>query len=222
MNARKDERMKLVRYLEAQGIIKSKSVRDAIASVPRELFVWEGYEDEAYQDTPLPLGNTGQTISAPHMVALMLEELDLRAGNIVLEVGSGSGYNAACISRIVGDSGRVVSIEIEPMLVSFSSRNIGRLGIKNVEIHQGDGSLGWPPNKKVELYDRIVITAAAPSIPQVLIAQLKKDGILLAPLGRSAIQVLTKLTKDSMGKIYTKSICECMFVPLITDGQKVI
>src|SRR5207244_13290341 len=99
-------------------------------STPRELFVWDGYRDEAYVDWPLPLGRTGQTISAPHMVVMMLEELELRAGMKVLEIGSGSGWTAACLDSIVGARGRVVSVDLIEMVVDFATRNIGRGGVE--------------------------------------------------------------------------------------------
>ncbi|HLQ03759.1 MAG TPA: hypothetical protein VK114_03075, partial [Nitrososphaerales archaeon] len=122
----------LLSRLEEEGVLRTRAVREAILSSPRELFVWDGYRDEAYVDWPLPLGRTGQTISAPHMVTMMLEELDLRAGMRVLEIGSGSGWNAACIASIVGDRGRVVSVELIEELVEFATRNIRRAGLEKI------------------------------------------------------------------------------------------
>src|SRR3989442_203426 len=140
----------LLSRLEREGVLRTRAVREAILSSPRELFVWEGYRDEAYADWPLPLGRTGQTISAPHMVVMMLEELDLRAGMKVLEIGSGSGWNAACIASIVGARGRGGSVELVEGLVEFARRNIAPAGLeKTVEDHQADGSKGWPPLKAV-------------------------------------------------------------------------
>lgn len=209
------QRERLVSSLEAAGVIRTAPVRKAILSVPRELFVWEGYEGLAYSDSPLPLGSTGQTISAPHMVAIMLEELELEAGQTVLEVGCGSGYNAACISTIVGGRGRVVGVELNEELVVFSRRNLSRAGITNVEVQHGDGSLGFPPLSGEETYDRIVVSAAARRLPEPLSKQLKKGGVLLIPLGEGPVQVLTKVRKDRAGRLSFSSVCDCVFVPLV-------
>ncbi len=206
----------LVDILEGEGVLHSRAVKEAILSVPRELFVWEGYEEEAYSDWPLPLGRTGQTISAPHMVVLMLEELQLGVGMKVLEIGCGSGWNAACIARIVGGGGRVVSVELNEELVEFAKRNVGRVGLeKNVEIHQGDGSQGWPPLKHEEIYDRVVITAGTPELPDLPLQQLRREGILLVPLGDVPVQMLTKFVKGRDGSVSSRSICPCVFVPLV-------
>ena len=209
----------LVRELEAEGILRTSSVKQAVLSSPREFFVWDDYRDEAYFDRPLPLGATGQTISAPHMVVMMLEELDLRAGMSVLEIGSGSGWNAACMANIVGTRGRVVGIELIRELVEFATRNIRRVGggrlEKIVEIHQGDGSKGWPPLERTETYDRVVVTAAAPQIPEVPLQQLRRGGILLLPLGDSPAQILTRVMKGRDGGLASSPICPCVFVPLV-------
>jgi protein-L-isoaspartate(D-aspartate) O-methyltransferase len=206
---------KMVEMLVRRGVIKKMSVRDAMMNVPRELFVWEGYEDLAYEDQPLPLGDTGQTISAPHMVAIMLEELDVKPGNIILEVGSGSGYNAACLSFLTGERGKVISLEIDERLVNFARKNVEKLGLKNVQIILSDGSLGYPPYSETETYDRIVVTAAAPSIPKYLTFQLKKNGIMLIPVGKCYSQVLKKVTNDSEGRTGIEDICDVVFVPMV-------
>ena len=188
-------------------------------SVPRELFVWEDYRDRAYIDAPLPLGRTGQTISAPHMVAMMLEELDLRKGLRVLEIGCGSGYNAACLAKIVGSAGRVVSLEVRDDLVESARKNLASSGLSEmVEIHSADGTCGWPVGSEDELYDRIVITAAARAIPPLLTRELRRGGILLVPLGEAPVQQLTKLRKSERGELTRKVICDCVFVPLI-EGE---
>lgn len=206
---------RMVEQLVKQGIVKTEAVKKAILAVPRELFVWEGYESLAYDDQPLLLGDTGQTISAPHMVAIMLEELEVKKGQKVLEVGSGSGYNAACLSYLVGEDGKVISVEINEELIKFARKNIQRLGLKNIDIIQGDGSLGYPPCSNEEIYDRIIVTAAAKSLPNFLRLQLKKGGIMLIPLGDTYMQVLTKFTKDMQGRLKTKNICDVVFVPLV-------
>jgi len=210
----------LVSLLEGEGVLRSKAVKDAIISVPRELFVWEGYEEEAYADWPLPLGRTGQTISAPHMVALMLEELQLSAGMKVLEVGCGSGWNAACIGKIIGRGGRVVTVELNEELVEFATRNVRRAGLEGtVEIHQGDGSRGWPPMIRDEIYDRVVFTAGTPELPDIPLQQLRRGGILLVPLGDIPVQMLTKFVKGREGSVTSRSICPCVFVPLVKGEE---
>ena len=189
--------------------------------MPREKFVWPNYDDETYFDTPLPLGNTGQTISAPHMSAYLIEELDLRPGLIVLEIGGGSGYQAALIAECVAPSdldetlwGHVYSIEINRELIDFAKRNLKESGYDNrVDIIWGDGSLGWPPLKKEEIYDRILLTASAPEIPPPLMEQLKKDGILISPIGKGFFQDLIKIIK-LRDKIIKKYLLKVAFVPL--------
>ncbi len=210
----------LVDGLKADRVLRSPAVTEAILSTPRELFVWHGYQDEAYFDWPLPLGSTGQTISAPHMVVMMLEELDLRAGAKVLEIGTGSGWNAACIARIVGLEGRVVSVELIEELVEFAKKNIRRAGLEEiVEVHKGDGSNGWPPHSTLETYDRVVVTAGASSLPEVPLRQLRRGGVLLLPIGDTQAQVLTKVTKGHDGRLSSRSLCPCIFVPLIRSEE---
>ena len=209
--------------LKREGIIRSPAVEKAMLKVPRELFVWPGYEEDAYVDTPLPLGSTGQTISAPHMVAIMLEELRLEPGQVVLEIGTGSGYNAALLAEIVGPQGRVVSIERLPELAEFAKRNLERAGYKEpwVKVVVGDGTLGYPPRSKEELYDRIVVTAAAPRIPQFLLAQLKTSGIMLIPIGPIGYQELVRVIKKPAGGVVEENLGGCVFVPLIgEDGYR--
>ena len=206
----------LLSMLEGEGVLRTGAVREAILSSPRELFVWDGDRDEAYVDWPLPLGRTGQTISAPHMVVMMLEELDLRAGMKVLEIGSGSGWNAACIASIVGARGRVVSVELVEELVEFATRNIRRAGLeKTVEIHRGDGSKGWPPLEAGEIYDRVVLTAAASRLPEFPVRQLRREGVLLVPLGGSSGQILMRVVKGRAGELSSRAVCPCVFVPLV-------
>jgi len=210
----------LLSRLEGEGVLRTGAVREALLSSPRELFVWDGYRDEAYVDWPLPLGRTGQTISAPHMVVMMLEELELRAGMKVLEIGSGSGWNAACIASIVGARGRVVSVELIEELVDFATRNIRRAGFeKTVEIHQGDGSKGWPPLEAEEIYDRVVFTAAASRLPELPVRQLRRGGVLLVPLGDSPAQILTSVVKGRAGDLSSRPVCPCVFVPLVGSEE---
>jgi len=159
----------------------SEKVYEAIKKVPRHLFVPERYRSEAYIDTPLPIGY-GQTISAPHMVAIMCELLELKEGERVLEIGTGCGYHAAVTAEIVGKSGMVISIERIPELAEMAKRNLSALGYDNVLVFVGDGSLGYPDYAP---YDKIYVTASAPDVPKPLIEQLKSGGKIVIPLGES-------------------------------------
>lgn len=204
-----EEKLRLIENLKRYGYLRSKKVEDAILAIKREEFVPANMKKYAYSDTPLEIGY-GQTISAPHMVALMCEELELDKGMKVLEVGAGSGYHAAVISKIVGDEGRVYTIERVPELVEFARKNLQKAGITNVEVIEGDGSLGLP---EYAPFDRILVTCSAPDIPRPLIEQLKDGGIILIPIGRT-LSILVKGIKRG-GRLERKNICECAFVPLI-------
>ncbi|BAD84240.1 protein-L-isoaspartate carboxylmethyltransferase, flame shift [Thermococcus kodakarensis KOD1] len=159
-----------VENLVREGIIKSEAVRRAFLKYPRYLFVEDRYKKYAHVDEPLPIPS-GQTISAPHMVAIMLELADLKPGMNVLEIGTGSGWNAALISELVKTD--VYTIERIPELVEFARRNLERAGVKNVHVILGDGTKGFPPKAP---YDRIIVTAGAPDIPRPLVEQLKQGG----------------------------------------------
>lgn len=210
-----EKRSKLVEMLKGQGIINSKEVERAMLKVPREEFVWPGFMDRAYEDTPLPLGDTGQTISAPHMVALMLEELELEKEQSVLEIGTGSGYNISLIAEIVGGSGKIVSVELDKTLAEFALHNLRKTGYSGiVEVVHADGSAGLPPNISREIYDRITVTAACSYLPRILHEQLRKNGILLAPVGRSLAQRLVKLKKDEDSNLIESTVTWVSFVPL--------
>ena len=217
------ERLRLAESLAAEGILKSEVVRRAFLSVPREGFVWPGSEGEAYLDMPLRLGDTGQTISAPHMVVIMLEALMLKPGQLVLEVGTGSGYNAALSYEMVapeGDiRGKVVSLERVPDLVDFARINLKRAGYSDeVEVVLSDGTLGYPSGSK-ELYDRIVVTAAAPRIPRALKEQLKRGGVLLVPRGPFGYQKLIRVVRADIDRYSEEDLGGCVFVPLVgKDG----
>jgi protein-L-isoaspartate(D-aspartate) O-methyltransferase len=215
-----NQRRELVEHLREAGIIRTDRVARAFVAVPREEFVWPGTRRQAYVDSPLPLGATGQTISAPHMVAIMLEELRLAPGHTVLEVGTGSGYNAALIADIVAKQaetrGCVVTIERVHDLVPFAEANLARTSYADiVKVVWGDGTLGYPERSATPLYDRIVVTAAAPRIPTPLERQLRADGVLLAPVGGWEGQTLVRLTKTRNGRHRTEDLGGCIFVPLI-------
>ncbi len=212
-------RRRLVEKLVREGIIRSEKVKRAMLKVPRELFVPEHLKELAYEDTPLPIGY-GQTISAPHMVAIMLEEAELDEGMKVLEVGTGSGYNAALIAEIVApqgsrNPGHVYTIERIPELAEFAKKNLERAGYADrVTVIVGDGSKGYEPAAP---YDRIIVTAAAPDIPRPLIEQLKPNGILLIPVGDRWEQVLYKVVKRPDGKLDVRKVTSCVFVPLVGE-----
>lgn len=218
------ERRKLVDSLERQGVIKTDKVRNAFLKVPREKFVWKGNEYVAYNDSPQSLGGTNQTISAPSMIAVMLEEMNLKPGLKILEVGTGSGYNAALMAEIIGSTnenemnGQIISIERIKDLIQFATDNIKLTNYSDrVSIHYGDGTLGYPEKSTEEMYDRIMVTAAAPHIPKFLLKQLKKGGLFLIPVGQHFIQNLLKISKDSKGKIIKEGVCDCVFVPLLGE-----
>jgi protein-L-isoaspartate(D-aspartate) O-methyltransferase len=217
------QRKKLIERLKREGIIRTKEVERAMLKVPREEFVPSELRDEAYTDSPLNLGESGQTISAPHMVAIMLEELQLSKNQLVLEIGTGSGYNSALISEIVHKDSEttstpVISIERLPELASFAIENLRRTGyVQNVKVVVGDGILGYPAKSEKETYDRIVVTAAAFTVPDFLKKQLKVGGIILIPIGDFGGQNLVKGMKTEPDKLLQRVVCGCMFVPLVPE-----
>ncbi|UCF50785.1 MAG: protein-L-isoaspartate O-methyltransferase [Thermoplasmatales archaeon] len=201
--------MNLVRQLILEKRIKTKEVEKAFLVVERENFVPDRAKHYAYIDTPLEIGH-GQTISAPHMVAIMVEGLDIKKGQKILEIGAGSGYHAAIVSKLVGNKGHVYTIERYSSLVENARKNLEKSGIKNVTIEIGDGSEGL---KKYAPYDRIYVTCAAPDVPQPLIEQLKNNGKLMIPVGRMISQL--ELFEKINNKINRKNLGGCAFVPLV-------
>ncbi len=183
-------------------------VIEAMSGVDRELFLPDRLKSEAYYDAPLPIGS-GQTISAPHMVAIMCEILDLQEGMKVLEVGGGSGYHAAVMAHLVGSKGHIYSVERISKLASNARYNLSRAGISNVTIVEGDGSLGLPEHAP---YDRISVAATAPSIPEPLKEQLKPGGKLVIPVG-IGYQELVLVTRKNGFVVEEKM--GVAFVPLI-------
>lgn len=207
------ERSQLVDRLVSRGYIKSPRVEDAFRRTPRHLFVPEKLVESAYYDQPLPIGS-GQTISAPHMVAIMTEALEVVEDDRVLEVGAGSGYQAAVLSGIVTE-GSIYSVECVPELAARAGDNLKAAGVGNVFVHVADGTLGFP---KQAPFDRIIVTAGAPEIPKALIEQLADGGRLLIPVGGRMMQDLLSVEKHA-GKTTQKNLGGCMFVPLIgKDG----
>lgn len=185
--------------------IKDKKVIEAFLTVPREKFVPENLKESAYDDTPLPIGE-GQTISQPYIVALMTELLQLKGGEKVLEIGTGSGYQAAVLSEIGCD---VYSVERIPSLATRAGKILQQLGYI-VKIKIGDGTLGW---EEYAPYDGIIVTAAGPKIPQSLLTQLKEGGRIVMPVGDLFTQDLIRITKVK-GKFIKENFGGCQFVPL--------
>lgn len=187
-----------------------ESVISAMSRVPRELFLPVALQSRAYDDTPLPIG-LNQTISAPHMVAIMCDLLDLQPGMTVLEVGGGSGYHAAVMATMVGPNGMVYSVERKPELVAAARRNLEKAGIKNVTMIEADGSLGLPEHAP---YDRISVAASAPRIPEPLKQQLVVGGKMVLPVGRD-YQDLYLVTRKNGFCVEEKM--GVIFVPLIGE-----
>jgi protein-L-isoaspartate(D-aspartate) O-methyltransferase len=206
---RADERLRMVEYQIAARGIHDQAILSAMKEIPRHLFVPHPYDKSAYEDCPLPIGN-GQTISQPFIVALMTELLALQSTNNVLEIGAGCGYQAAVLATIVRT---VTSIERIPEVAELAKANLAAIGIKNVDVIVGDGTLGYP---KKAPYEGIIITAATPSVPRQLIEQLAEGGRLVAPVGGRDIQELIRLRKKD-GAITEEHHGGVRFVPLIGE-----
>ncbi|MGE0080110.1 MAG: protein-L-isoaspartate(D-aspartate) O-methyltransferase [Thiohalomonadaceae bacterium] len=184
----------------------------AMAEVPRDRFVPAHLRHAAYDNAPLPIGE-GQTISQPFMVALMTDLLSLGPDAVVLEIGTGSGYQAAVLSRLVR---QVYSIERIPQLATDAAARLAELGYANVEVRQGDGYGGWPEHAP---YDGIIVTAAAQHMPPPLLEQLKPGGRLVIPVGEPYFgQELLLLSKDEAGNVSTRHVLPVAFVPLVREG----
>ncbi len=192
--------------IRARGIT-SAAVLDAMTRVPRHLFVPEHLRDEAYDDSPLSIG-FNQTISQPYIVAYMTEALEVTAGHRVLEIGTGSGYQAA----VLGELGcEVFTIEIVPELAERSRALLAELGYTKVHVRHGDGYLGWPSEAP---FDRVILTAAPLEVPQALIDQLASGGLLIAPVGGFLQQTMTIVRKTEAG-VVTQETIPVRFVPMV-------
>jgi len=194
--------------LVGRGDITDKKVIEAFLKVPRHRFVSEKLQKDAYGDYPLPIGS-GQTISQPYIVALMTELMKLTGNEKVLEVGTGSGYQAAVLSRLAKE---VYTIERHEQLANRANEVLADIGCSNVHVMVGDGTEGWPLRAP---FDAIMVTAATEGIPQPLKDQLKEGGRIVAPLGGAFSQTLTVLERKHK-KWIEKPICGCVFVPLIS------
>jgi protein-L-isoaspartate(D-aspartate) O-methyltransferase len=200
----------MVDRLVRSGSIQELRVREAFLTVPREAFLPPEERADAYHDTPLSIGHN-QTISAPSMIAIMLEEARLRPGERVLEIGTGSGYHVALLAFLVGPR-NVVSIERLEALAERARSNLASVGLGEVTVVVGDGSLGYPDRAP---YDGIMATAAAPRIPDPWAAQLSSRGRIVAPVGPRHGQVLVVATKRADGRLETREGTPCAFVPLV-------
>jgi protein-L-isoaspartate(D-aspartate) O-methyltransferase len=206
------ERARMVKDQLFRHNVRDEPVLRAMSIVPREAFVPEQYQNMAYADSPLPIP-AGQTISQPYVVAYMLELLDLQPGDKALEIGSGSGYAAAIMSRIVTE---VHAVERHKELVAYSRERLEDLGYGNVIVHHGDGTVGW---EKDGLFDAILVSAGGPRVPQALKAQLAPGGRLVMPVGRKArSQVLVKVIRSQCGDFRREEHGLVAFVPLIGEA----
>src|SRR5579863_1840277 len=201
------ERHEMVaRQIRDRGI-RSAGVLEAMGTVPRHLFVPPGRVSAAYVDEPLPIGER-QTISQPFMVAAMAEALSLEGHERVLEIGAGSGYQAAVLSRLARE---VVAVESQHALSEQARERLARLGYSNVRIEEADGSLGWPAGAP---YGAILVTAGAPAVPPPLVEQLAEGGRLVIPVGEADQQELLRVVKHA-GHTTQQSLYACRFVPLL-------
>lgn len=199
----------LIEFLK-RSVLKSAALEKAMREAPRELFVPKRLAREAYEDYPLPIGQ-GQTISQPWTVVFMTEMLDVKEGMKVLEVGAGSGWQAAILGKMVGPNGRVFALEINGKLAALARKNLKKAGVENVLVKKGDGTMGLPKEKP---FDRIMIAAASPGVPKPLEEQLKRGGKLVAPVDSPPGQVMTLYEKTENGLEAGSSQGFFRFVPL--------
>jgi len=195
----------------ARGV-RNPRVLEAMRNVPRHLFVDPSQRDQAYEDHPLPIAGN-QTISQPYIVALMTELLELAPGEKVLEIGTGSGYQSAVLSKLAR---QVFTIEIVPELARSASEKLAELGYKNVTVKEGDGYRGWPEHAP---FDAIIVTAAPERIPQPLLDQLAPAGRMVIPVG-GFFQELKVFHKEKDGRITEKDILPVRFVPMTGEVEK--
>ncbi|MDD5222794.1 MAG: protein-L-isoaspartate(D-aspartate) O-methyltransferase [bacterium] len=202
-------RLEMVQSQLERRNIRDQRVLEAMGKVPRHRFVPERLGSEAYEDHPLPIGE-GQTISQPYMVAIMTELLELRGGERVLEIGTGSGYQLAVLAELARE---VFSVERFGPLADRSRALLRELGYRNVEIRNGDGTLGWPERAP---FDGIIVTAGAPRIPPPLVEQLSEGGRLVVPVGEERHQELCRVVKEG-GETRKEYFGGCVFVPLVGE-----
>ncbi|PIN76810.1 protein-L-isoaspartate O-methyltransferase [Candidatus Woesearchaeota archaeon CG10_big_fil_rev_8_21_14_0_10_36_11] len=199
----------LIRFWKEKNIVTNPILFGAFEAIPREAFIAPTLHHLAYEDRPLPTIRK-QSISQPTTIMLMLEALELRKGHNVFELGAGVGYQAALLSKAVGPQGKCTTVDIIPELINATKENFLKLNILNAHVIETDGGDGYNENAP---YDRIIITAACPSIPQPLIDQLKEGGILVAPVGNLQSQTMVKGVKEN-GRLDLDFIGQFAFVPL--------
>ena len=188
--------------------VKDERVLDALRKVPRHLFVEGAQRMNAYEDHPLPIGE-GQTISQPYIVAAMSEALQLDGTETILEIGTGSGYQTAILAELAQ---RVYSVERVPSLTGKARKALDSQGYSNVLVKLADGTMGW---KEYAPYDRILVTAGSPSVPEPLTEQLKPGGVLVIPVGSNSVQELTRVIKGEDGTLKEERMGSCVFVKLV-------
>jgi protein-L-isoaspartate(D-aspartate) O-methyltransferase len=209
-NMEKEREQMVARQIEGRGL-RDPAILAAMREVPREAFVSERHRQFAYDDGPLPILE-GQTISQPYVVALMIQMLYLKPEDRVLEIGTGSGYAAAILSRIASE---VHTVERVESLVQYAQQNLAAVGYKNVHVHLGDGTLGWP---EYAPYDAIIVAAGGPQIPQALKDQLAVGGRLVMPVGsEQRAQRLVRLTRLDEDEYEQETLSHVRFVPLIGE-----
>jgi len=200
-------RERLIETMRERGI-HDLAVLEAFSRVPRHLFVPEAVRHRAYDDAPVPIG-FGQTASQPSLQALYMQRLGIEHHHRILEVGTGSGYQTAVLALL---GGQVYSVERIAALSQRARKDIDAMRVTNVALLVGDGTLGWA---RFAPYDRILVAAGSPSIPQALVDQLALGGAMAIPVGDREMQTLTLVTKDAQGRVETEPITECTFVPLV-------
>jgi protein-L-isoaspartate(D-aspartate) O-methyltransferase len=203
---------RLILSLRTQGVTEPKVLK-AIEATPRELFTPELFRERAFEDSALPIA-CGQTISQPFIVGLMTQALKIEKRSRVLEIGAGSGYQTAILSKL---SRLVYTVERYRTLLREAEARFATLGLTNVITRFGDGGEGWPEQAP---FDRIMVTAAAPGEPTALLQQLKPSGILVAPIGRGPVQTLRRYTGDGKGGFQLEDLIEVRFVPLLEGVAK--
>ncbi len=208
----KKRREMVERDIAARGI-KDKKVLDAMVKVQRHLFVDASQVDKAYNDHPLPIGE-GQTISQPYIVALMTEAVSLKGDEKVLEIGTGSGYQAAVLAEIARE---VYTIEIKKGLADQARERLKALGYRNIHVKHGDGYFGWEEHAP---FDVVMVTAAGKTVPPRLLEQLREGGRLIMPVGSTFIHQNLTLIKKEKGQYVTKNLGGVLFVPMTGEQQK--
>jgi protein-L-isoaspartate(D-aspartate) O-methyltransferase len=193
-----------------QGMLVKENILQAFKVIPREIFVPPQFKDQAYDDQPLPTLRE-QSISQPTTIMVMLQALDIKSGENVLEIGAGVGYQAALIGEIIGEQGHLVTCEVIPELVYIAQKHLHNLGLSWVNVIEADGGEGWLDSSP---YDKVIITAACPAVPQPVVDQLREGGIVIAPVGDLDSQTMVRGVKVN-GKLELEFLGPFRFVPMV-------